>query len=488
MTGTVPASAYWDSTGSASTTAATSTLSAPVDVTVPETAAPDVPVSWTPGDGGVPPAGYYVVRDDGETTAPACGSSPTSLLDGNACTDEAVPAGEYTYVVTAVHATWTAVGVPSTAVAVTAPARVGPGQGTLRVTDTLPPTVAVDGGPAATTKDTTPAVTGVSSAAPGSPVSVTVAGQSLSTTVTAGGTWTVTAAELSAGRYDTVARVRDADGDGAAAAQSLTVEVNPAPVDLGSAASFSVLAATAVVGTGTTTMSGDLGVSPSTSVAGLPPGTYDGSLHAGDPAAATAQADVLAALDDASSRAPHTEIAGDLGGQVFHAGVHHQTATLAVTGTVTLDGEGDPGAVFVFVGAGALDTAAASDVSLIDGAQPGNVFWVVAGAIRTGASSSMSGTLLARGPITLGTDTALTGQALSRDTVTLADSTLSGAIPAPVARNTPSEEPPVESPEPDVPPALPDPPGTPERAGPPATPDAPEQPDETTHDEATVTP
>lgn len=504
VTRTAPASAFWSASGSAAATAETSTLSAPVGVTVPETATTDVPVSWTPGEGGVPPEGYYVVRDDGDATAPACGSSPTSLLDGNDCIDEAVPGGEYTYVVTAVHGTWTAVGVPSTAVAVTAPAQVGPGQSTIRVTDARPPTVAIDGGPAATTKDTTPAVTGVSSAAPGSPVSVTVAGQNLSTTVTAGGAWTVTAAELTAGRYDTVARVRDANGDGATAAQSLTVEVNPAPVDLGSAASFSVLAATAALSTGTTMMSGDLGVSPSTSVTGFPPGTYDGVLHAGDPAAATAQADVLAALDEAFSRAPHTEIAADLGGQVFHAGVHHQTAALAVTGTVTLDGEGDPGAVFIFVGDAALDTAAASDVSLINGAQPCNVFWVVAGDIRTGASSSMSGMLLARGAITLGTDTTLTGQALSRDTVTLADSTLTGAIPAPVARNTPSEEPQVESPEPDVPPAIPDPPDAPQQAGPPATSDVPEeQPDEdattgepvgrdpadeATHDEATVTP
>lgn len=662
--GTVPASAYWSSSGSAAAAAATSTLSPPVGVTVPEAATADVPVSWTRGENGVQPEGYYVVRDDGGTTAPACGSSPTSLLTGNDCLDEAVSVGGYTYVVTAVYATWTARSAPSTTVTVTAPVLLGAAQSysvlaatavvnvgtttvsgdlgvspgttisgigpmgvggdihagdqhaaaaqadlavayadlstrppdtelvgdlggrtltpgvyhttaamaltgtlvldaqgdpdavfvfqssaafnaaaasaveltggaqasnvywvvagaagtgaisflsgtilaqgaitlgagaeligralsldavtlasnTIRFTDAPPPTVGIDGGPAAVTKDTTPAITGVSSAAQGSTVGVTVDGQSLSTTVGADGTWAVTIAELSAGRYEIVARVRDAHGNGVAAVQDLTVEVNPPPVDLGAAATYSVLAATRVTNVGFTTMSGDLGVSPATSVIGFPPGTFGGALHAGDPAAATAQQRLLAALDEASSRAPHTEIAGDLGGKVFHAGVHHQSAALALTGTVTLDGEGDPGAVFIFLGDAALDTAAASNVSLTNGAQPHNVFWVVAGAIGTGASSSMSGALLARGAITLGAGSALTGQALSRNAVTLAGNTLTGVTPAPQARVAPSETPPVESAAPEAPPVLPEAPTVPEPAEPTAQPDVSETPDET---------
>ncbi len=673
VVGTAPAAAYWSSAGSAAATAATATLSAPVGVTVPESVTADVPVSWTPGESGVRPDGYYVVRHDGDTTAPACGSSPTSLLGGNDCIDEAVPVGGYTYVVTAVFATWTARSAPSATVSVTAPALLGdarsysvlaatavvstgtttvsgdlgvspgttvsgidstdvggdihagdehaaaaqadlagayadlstrppdtelvgdlagrtltPGtyhstaamaltgtlvldaqgdpdavfvlqtsaafntaaasvvtlvggaqasnvywvvagaagtgansflsgsivaQGaitlgagteligralsldavtlafnTIRFTDAQPPTVAVDGGLAAITKDTTPDITGVSSAAPGSAVSVTVDGQSLSTTVTAAGTWSVSAAELSAGRYEVVARVRAANGDGAAAVQDLTVEVNPPPVDLGSAVSFSVLAGTGVVSTGATTMSGDLGVSPSAVVTGFPPGTYAGQLHAGDPTAATAQADLLAALDEASSRAPHTEIVGDLGGQVFHAGVHHQTAALAVTGTVTLDGEGDPGAVFIFLGDAALDTAAASNVSLVNGAQPANVFWVVAGAIGTGANSSMSGSLLARGAITLGEGTALTGRALSRGTVTVAGGTLTGVTPAPSAGVAQSEEPQVESADPEASLVPTEEPDVLEQTEPSASPEVSEAPDETVpSDEATTT-
>lgn len=673
VTGTGPVAAYWSSSGSADAMAATSTLSAPVGVTVPETATAGVPVSWTRGENGVQPGGYYVVRDDGGTTAPACGSSPTSLLIGNDCIDEAVPVGGYTYVVTAVYATWTARSAPSTTVTVTAPVLLGAAQSysvlaatavvstgtttvsgdlgvspgttisgigptdvggdihagdghaaaaqadlsdayadlstrppdtelvgnlggrtltpgvyhttaamaltgtlvldaqgdpdavfvlqssaafdtaaasvvaliggaqasnvywvvagaagtgansflsgtilaqgaitlgdgteligralsrdavtlasnTIRFTDALPATVGIDGGPAVTTKDTTPAITGVSSAAQGSTVTVTVDGQSLSTTVTADGTWAVTAAEIAAGGYEIVARVRDANGNGAFATQDLTVEVNPPPIDLGAAATYSVLAAAGVVNTGATTMSGDLGVSPETSVTGFPPGTFDGTLHAGDADAATAQEGLLAALDEASSRAPHTEIAGDLGGQVFHAGVHHMTAALALTGTVTLDGEGDPGAVFIFLGDAAFDTAAGSTVSLVGGAQPANVFWVVAGAIGTGANSSMSGALLSRGAITLGDGTAVTGQALSRGTVTLAGNSLTGVAPAPSALMAPAQEPQVESAEPEASPVLLGPPDVPEPAPSSAQPDVSETPDETVPSEGVVAP
>jgi len=178
-------------------------------------------------------------------------------------------------------------------------------------------------------------------------------------------------------------------------------------------------------------LSGDLGVSPGAAVTGFPPGIVGGTIHAGDPAAAAAQADLLVALSDASGRTPHTEFTGDLNGRTFHIGVHHTTAAISLTGILTLDAEGDPDAVFIFQTDAALNTAASSTVQLVNGAQASNVFWVVAGAAGTGATSSFAGTILAYGAITIGAGGGVAGQALSRDTVTLADNALTGVVGAP---------------------------------------------------------
>ena len=123
-----PANGYWTATGSGSAAATTGTLAVPASVTAPESAIADVGLSWSAGNGGVTPAGYYVARhvaagaNSPATVDPACSSSPTTLLAGLTCTDTNVPDGEYTYVVTAVFASWTAPSSSSELVSVTSPA------------------------------------------------------------------------------------------------------------------------------------------------------------------------------------------------------------------------------------------------------------------------------------------------------------------------------------------------------------------------------
>jgi len=720
--GASPASAYWTATGEGAATGRTETLGPPTDVTVPAEAVTDVPLSWTVGTGGVAPTGYYVTRDLGAITAPACSSSPAALRVGTSCLDAGVPDGDYTYVVTAVFRTWTAPSAESSTVSAVNPTHLAflsqptdvtggdviappvvvtlltaagtaaayagmpitlaigtnPGGGTLagtttvlsaadgtatfnnlavdrpgvgytlvasspdltpatslaftvllppplveassysvlggagvvntlpttisgdlgtgpgfvatgfppgtvggdihvgdadaanalgdfvdaydelrvltpatalpgevggltlgpgvyrsgaavavtgiltlngggdpdarfvfqvgaalnmaadgqivlingaqaanvywvitgavtigarsqfkgtiladgaitigdsseligrafatgavtmanntiRFTTALPPVLTMAGGIAVVTKDTTPAISGTSNAPAGTTIKVTVDGQLLTTTVQSGGGWTVTAGPLLAGSYPLVAQVRDAAGNGTKVTQTLTVEVNPDPVALGLAGSFSVLSATAVVNTGTSHLSGDLGVSVGVAT-GFPPGTLGGAIHAGDAAASSAQADLLAAIDDAEGRRAHTEFAGNLGGRTFHAGVHHAAAAVGLTGIVTLDGENDPNAVFIFQIGAALTAAASCQVNLINGVQAANVFWVVNGAAGTGASCVFGGNILVRGAITLGASTNLVGRALSRDAVTLASNAVTGATPAPAAR------------------------------------------------------
>ncbi|MEP6563254.1 MAG: ice-binding family protein, partial [Nakamurella sp.] len=314
-----------------------------------------------------------------------------------------------------------------------------------RFTEALPPTLTIDGGSAATTKDTTPTISGTSTAPASSRVTVRIGGQTQSTTVGSGGTWSVTATALIAGSYQAVVTVRDAAGNGTTVAQVLTVEVNPDPVNLGTAQGFAVLAATAVTSGGATVVNGDLGISPGTVLTESPSVTLNGNAHLGDSFAATAQTDLLAAINEVSARTPHTEITGDLGGRTFHIGIHHQTAAMALTGNVTLDAEGDPNAIFIFHTNAAFNTAASSQVILADGAQAGNVYWVVDNAAGTGAGTALFGSILARGAITLGAGTTLTGRALSLDAITLAGNTITRpgfaafAGRSPVVQSTTSE-------------------------------------------------
>jgi hypothetical protein len=295
---------------------------------------------------------------------------------------------------------------------------------TIRFTDALPPVVTIDGGATAISKDTTPTISGTTDAVTGTTVTVTAAGQLLTAPSQSNGTWSVTAATVADGVYNVVASVLDPAGNAGTATQELTIEANPDPVLLATAASYSVLAGLGVISTGTTTLSGDLGVSPSSSISGFPPGIVAGTVHAGDTEAAQAQADLMLADNDAASRTPRSSFAGDQNGKTFHAGVFHTASAFALTGTMTLDGENNPNAVFIFQVDAALDTAAASHVVLINGAQASHVFWQVLGAAGTGENSTFSGTILAAGAITLGANSQLAGRALSFGTVTLEGNTV----------------------------------------------------------------
>lgn len=118
LIGATAASAYWPATGTGRTTAAVATLAPPTNVTVPGNSTSSVPVAWTASAGPTAPTGYYVTRITGATSMPACGSSPAALVTGTSCTDSSAPEGTYTYVVTAVHRSWTAVSAASGSVLV----------------------------------------------------------------------------------------------------------------------------------------------------------------------------------------------------------------------------------------------------------------------------------------------------------------------------------------------------------------------------------
>ena len=203
-----------------------------------------------------------------------------------------------------------------------------------------------------------------------------------------------------------------------------------APVPLGTAANFAVLAGSTITNTGPTTITGDLGLSPGTSVTGFPPGQVIGAQHIANAVAAQAKNHLAIAYDNAAARPVTATIPVELGGTTRTAGVYASPAgTFGITGTLTLDAQGDPDAVFIFKAASTLITASASKVELVNGAQADNVIWLVGSSATLGTYSILRGTILALASITVTTGVTVYGRTLARNAaVTLDTNTITATF------------------------------------------------------------
>lgn len=198
---------------------------------------------------------------------------------------------------------------------------------------------------------------------------------------------------------------------------------------LGSAQSFAVLGGSTVTNTGSTTINGDLGVSPGSAVTGFPPGTVTGgTIHAGDADAARAQSGVTSAYNSLTSQGCTADLTGqDLGGKTLTPGVYCFSSSAQLTGPVTLDAQGNSSAAFVFKIGSTLTTASGSSVRVINGGSACNVFWQVGSSATLGTTTAFAGNILALTSITLNTGADLFGRALARNgAVTLASNNISG--------------------------------------------------------------
>jgi len=192
-------------------------------------------------------------------------------------------------------------------------------------------------------------------------------------------------------------------------------------IALGSACSFGILAGstvTNVAGTATT-VSGDVGVSPGTAITGFgAPASITGAFHSNDSVAQTAQLDLTTAYNNAAGAAGGAVLTADIGGQTLPPGVYKTTSaqpSLGITGNLTLDGKGDPNAVWIFQIVSTLTTASTnSQVILINGASSHNVFWQVGSSATLGTTTTFAGTIMAQASITLTTGATLNGRALAR--------------------------------------------------------------------------
>ena len=196
-------------------------------------------------------------------------------------------------------------------------------------------------------------------------------------------------------------------------------------VPLGTADSFAVLAGAGITNTGPTTVTGDLGTFPTTTMTGAASLTITGTNHAGDAVTQGAKTDLVTAYNTAAGEGPTSPIVADLGGQTLKPGVYNSASAIGLTGTLTLDAGGNPNAAFVFQAGSTLTTASASHVNLVNGAQSCNVYWQVGSSATLGTGSSFRGTILALTSITVTTGATVDGRVLARNgAVTLDTNTI----------------------------------------------------------------
>jgi hypothetical protein len=220
---------------------------------------------------------------------------------------------------------------------------------------------------------------------------------------------------------------------------------------LGTAESFAVLGGSAITNTGSSVISGDVGVAPSCAVTGFPPGTVvNGTIHRCDAVAAQAQADLTTAYNDAAGRIPTEQVATELGGQTLTTGVYDSASgTFGITGALTLDAQGNPDAVFIFQTDSTLITASASRVVLINGAQACNVFWQIGSSATLGTNSRFAGNILALTSITAKTGATVDGRLLARNgavtldtnTITTSECAIAVGVPGPDERGPTDDTP-----------------------------------------------
>jgi hypothetical protein len=210
----------------------------------------------------------------------------------------------------------------------------------------------------------------------------------------------------------------------------------PGAANLTSATDFAVLASSTITNTGSSVVTGELGLYPGTSVTGFPPGTISGSEHIDDSAAHTAQMDANAAYTDLATRPGGTILSGDLSlHSPLPAGVYTYSSSAGLTGNLTLTGSATD--VFIFQIGSTLTTAASSSVTLIGGAVSRNVFWQVGSSATLGTSTSFQGTIIAQASITDNGGSTINGRLIALSAaVTLNDSTITLSTPAPGSLGT----------------------------------------------------
>ncbi|MEP7321250.1 MAG: ice-binding family protein [Saprospiraceae bacterium] len=186
--------------------------------------------------------------------------------------------------------------------------------------------------------------------------------------------------------------------------------------DLGSAANFVLFTVDGALGnTANSHINGSIGTNVG-AITGFDPTTIMGTIESANTLTAQVSMDVQAAylqlFNTAATVTDHAPVFG--GGETLLPGVYSIAAAGSISGTLILNAQGNPNAVFIFKFGGAFSTAAGASVTLINGASANNVFWIAEGAIPMAAGTNMQGTLIAHnGAISMGAIGTLVGRMFS---------------------------------------------------------------------------
>jgi trimeric autotransporter adhesin len=199
--------------------------------------------------------------------------------------------------------------------------------------------------------------------------------------------------------------------------------------NLGTSGSFALFtAAGAFSNGGSSIVKGDIGTNVG-AFTDFPPGTVIGQIHTADAVSAQAATDVGLAYSQLVGLTCGGVIGTTLGaGQILTPKIYCLGAASSLTGDLILDGQGNPGSVFIFQIDGALSTSTLSRVILTNSASLCNVYWQVNGAFSLGQGATFVGTVVANGAINLLEGSSLDGRGLSREgAISMSNNAVTGA-------------------------------------------------------------
>jgi hypothetical protein len=194
---------------------------------------------------------------------------------------------------------------------------------------------------------------------------------------------------------------------------ALPVTILAQAPNLGSTAGFILFSTNgALTNSGMSHLTGHVGTNNGSSTTF---GNVNGVMNDNNGASALAAADLIIAYNQLNAAIPTFFPAPLLGnGQSLNAGVYSISGNATLSNTLTLDGQGNPNAVFIIQIQGAFSAAAGSQVVLTGNAKACNVFWKIEGLVSMASGSTLRGTIVANNAaINLSSGVTIEGRALT---------------------------------------------------------------------------